>query len=148
MPQFNWRSPIYNCIIKLTYHDKHEPLSIQIFRMETSCSNNRPLSHCVLVNCIRTHIYRKLIRLPMNNCVIPVSFLSPTNKTLNPNLSAISDNVNDKQCKATVKFTHSARNSLLQDEGSWQSLARPTSQCRRMELIVSSERAVCSFAEL
>jgi len=43
------------CIVKLTFSDKYEPLSIKIFKMEKTRSNNRYLSVFVLVICIRTY---------------------------------------------------------------------------------------------
>ena len=52
----------------------------------------------------------------MSNRGNPAFSLSTTDKTLIPNLSVISDHVKDKQFKYTGKFTHSARNSLLQAE--------------------------------
>jgi len=52
----------------------------------------------------------------MSNRGIPASSPSLEDQTLNPNLSVISDHVKDNYCKFTGRFTHSARNSLLQDE--------------------------------
>ena len=53
------------------FRDKHEPWSIQIIGMEKNALKTTNSYHtCVLVICIRTYIYRKLIALPMGNCGI------------------------------------------------------------------------------
>jgi len=40
MPPFN-RSPHHTCIIKLTYHDKHETRSIEVITMSTTRSKQQ-----------------------------------------------------------------------------------------------------------
>jgi len=69
--------------------------------------------------------------LPMSNRGNPAFSLSTTDKTLIPNLSVISDRVNDKQYKSRGEFRHSARNSLLQDEHNKQLLRLQTVYSQR-----------------
>ena len=49
------------CIVKLTFCDKHEPLSTKMFKTTDNCHI------CVLAICIRTKTYRRLVGLKTSN---------------------------------------------------------------------------------
>jgi hypothetical protein len=77
---------LHICTIKLIFRDKHERRSIQIIRMEKT----RSKLQTVVVTCITTYIYRRLIGLPVSNRGIQqiilnrkTDYLNPTDKTLN-----------------------------------------------------------------
>ena len=67
MPPFNTSSPLHICIIKFTFHVKHQIRSIQIFGMEKKAQTRDCFHTCVLLTFIGRYIYRRLIGLSITN---------------------------------------------------------------------------------